>query len=311
MPQKSRRNRRPPTTRYVDHPPGALTVGRGLLRRTDLFDGSHYSDSAADERELGFWGARRPEPVYVAVDWPANLGGPELALLVALVAWHTPDHLVRVRRQDGTTLILTTGTPRQIAQMVFGARHIRGEEYALLGLTRDQLLNPTSPPGALQRLSAVRVLAHSKWLHPNGQIEDIGENFALIPYWVYRQNRNTGRERLYYQLSEPIIAGRQPIPAELLHNLGPRDASGLRLSLHCLSHAPIADDRREIGLGRLVRIVRPPDSRHPDRYPGRYRRYVRSIVDRIDRADPHHHWAVTDARSDPLGKIVIARTPDA
>lgn len=297
------RKRKNQPARYIDHPPGAISIGRGLLRRTDLFDGL-YTDDTTEERDLYFW-SDQAEPIYLSVDWPLSLGGADLALLAALVAWATPDHYVRRRRPDGGQELYVAGTPHQIAQVIYGARTIRGEEYAMLGLTSEQLTNPSAPRGALQRLSAVRILARSQWLAPSGQIEDITENFALIPHWVYRRSSRSSREMLYYQIGEPLLATPQPVPSELLRTLGPKDTSGLRLALHVLSHAPIIGRRREIGLNRLVQVVRPPESRHPGRYPGRYRRYVEGVVGRIDRADPHHHWAVADAPNDPSGKLVV------
>lgn len=100
----------------------------------------------------------------------------------------------------------------------------------------------------------------------------------------------------------------------MIQELGPKRGTALRVAVHALSQAPLPGTnppRRKIGLTAMASVVKPEESRSPQRYPGRYRGYVRKIAAQIQDADREHEWHVVAAKTAPLGKPVCAdpKTP--
>lgn len=283
-----------------------LQADPGVCRRSDVFGAAEIAAVHTEvAMDLAF---RGPEVIRLMAEAPMQLDGHDLALLLVLtdLAWRKES----LSAIAGRTYV--HATPLQLLTRVYGPPGPDGHpgyRYHALGLTRAQVAHE-APPGALQRLHALTVAAQSQWQEwVDGEWTPVEVVDSFHPVERVRWRRYGRWEHLYVALAPELLLAQRPtfIPPELLQALGPARGVALRLAVHVLSHAPLPTGpkgQREIGLSRLVAVIRPPASRDPGRFPGRFRRYVQELVAVIDQADPHHRWAMTDSSADPLGKIV-------
>jgi len=299
-PRKGRRRRRTGASE------AQYRTSRTVAKRTDLFaDVDDYEGEHTTE--LRYASGRGSGPITWTITEAngAPLDAHALALFAALTELYLSGATKRIQMQSGEIRIVVDTTARHLVEMVYGQGHDAQKEYAALGLLQNQ---SERPPGGLQRLFGVSIRKGSHWIHPKtGKRITTTEDFRLVD-WI-RQKAVSAVVHLQIALGSPvqeelINGGFVRLPVALVQALGPKRGTALRVATHLLGQEVLPTGQREIGLSGLAAIIRPDTNRDPARYPGRYRGYVQRIVDQIQAADSSHTWAITPAKTDPLGKLV-------
>lgn len=291
--QKKRRRRR---GRPVARPGQDIRTSRAVARRTDLF-AQHEAEGDITETEIRYVSGTSEGILRVWSDPRARLDGHALALFSVLCEKFLARETVKIAAGDSTYWAIRA-TPRALALAVYGRAD--GREYHYLGLSRDE-----RHLGALQALKMTLIQGRSVWLDIDGKRRAVTEGFSLVDY--YRWDETT--DRLLIVLSpvvqrELVAGGQAIIPGALMRQLGPKHDTAMRLAYHVLSHAPLTDSVRRIGVPALIPVIAPPTSRDPSRYPGRFLGHLRRLLADIDQADTRHHWWWEAGTQSALGNVV-------